>query len=98
MLDKPLRAVVYCRKVRCVLLIVEQCSEDFDDSIRLLTIMVVLESDEFRRHIQHGAQRGSQISTGREDIACGSAVLPTQSEGLGIELSDFEGDIATLKW
>jgi hypothetical protein len=40
---------------------------------------------------------GSQISTGREDFAGGSAVLPTLSEGLEIELSDFEAEDATLK-
>jgi hypothetical protein len=35
--------------------------------------------------------------TGREDFAGGSAVLPTPSEGLEIELSDFEAEDATLK-
>jgi hypothetical protein len=39
----------------------------------------------------------SQISTGREDIACGSTVLLMLSEGLQIELSDFDTEDATLK-
>jgi len=40
---------------------------------------------------------GSQISAGREDFAGGSAILSTLSEGLEIELSDFEAENATLK-
>jgi hypothetical protein len=40
---------------------------------------------------------GVQISTGREDFAVGSAVLRTLSEGLEIELSDFDAENATLK-
>jgi hypothetical protein len=44
-----------------------------------------------------GAQGENQISTGREGFAGGSAVLPTLSEGLEIELSDFEEENATLK-
>jgi hypothetical protein len=43
-----------------------------------------------------GAQGGSQISTRREDFACGSAVLPRLSEGLEVELFDFEAEDATL--
>jgi hypothetical protein len=31
------------------------------------------------------------------DFACGSAVLPKLSEGLEIELSDFEAEDATVK-
>jgi hypothetical protein len=46
--------------------------------------------------IRLGAQGGSQISTGPEDFACGSTVLPTLSKGLDIEPSDFEADNATL--
>ena len=44
-----------------------------------------------------GAQGGCQISTGREDFAGGSAVLRTLSDGLEIELSDFEVENVTLK-
>jgi hypothetical protein len=44
-----------------------------------------------------GAQWGSQISTRREDMAGSSAVPPTLSEGLEIELSVFESENATLK-
>jgi hypothetical protein len=44
-----------------------------------------------------GLRGGSQISTGREDFACGSAVLPMLSKGLEIELSDFEAEDAMLK-
>ena len=40
---------------------------------------------------------GCQITTGREDFAGGSAVLPTLSKGLEIELSDFEAEGAMLK-
>ena len=42
-------------------------------------------------------REGSQISAGRVDFAGGSAVLPTLSEGLKIEHSDFETENATLK-
>jgi len=37
------------------------------------------------------------MSIRKEDFAGGSAVLPTLSEGLEIELSDFEAENATLK-
>ena len=43
-----------------------------------------------------GAQGGSQISTGREVYAGGSAVLPTLSQGLEIELNNFEAENAML--
>jgi len=39
---------------------------------------------------------GSQISTRKEDFAGSGAVLPKLSKGLEIELSDFEGENATL--
>ena len=42
-------------------------------------------------------RRGSQITSGRGDFPGGSAVLPTLSVGLEIELSDFEAENATLK-
>ena len=58
---------------------------------------MVLGSHEFGLPIWLGAQGGSQISTRREDFAGGSAVLPTLSKGLEIELSDFEAENATLK-
>jgi hypothetical protein len=63
----------------------------------MLSIMAVLGSHEFGLRISLGAEGGSQIRTGREDFACGSVVLPTLSEGLEIELSDFEAEDATLK-
>jgi len=44
-----------------------------------------------------GALVGGQISTGREDNAPGSAVLPTLRESLEIELLDFEAEYVTLK-
>ena len=44
-----------------------------------------------------GAQRGSQISTGRGDIAGGSAVLSTLSDGLEIELPHFEAENVMVK-
>ena len=77
--------------------IIESCSEVFDHSVRMLSITAVLGPHEFRLRIRLGAQWGSQISTEREDFAGGSAVLPTLSEGLEIELSDFEPEDATLK-
>jgi hypothetical protein len=61
------------------------------------SITAVLGTHEFGLRIWLGAQRGSGISTGREDIACGSAVLPTLREGLEIQLSEFEAEDATLK-
>jgi len=63
----------------------------------MLSIMAVLRSHEFGLRTGLGAQGGSQISAGREDFAGGSAVLSTLSEGLQIELSDFEAENATLK-
>jgi len=44
-----------------------------------------------------GSAEGQPISTGREDFAGGRAVLPMMSEGLEIELSDFESENTTLK-
>jgi hypothetical protein len=78
------------------LCIVEKCSEVFDHSVRMLSIMAVLGPHEFGLRIGLGTQGGSQINTRREDFAGGSAVLPTLSEGLEIELSDFEVQNATL--
>jgi len=63
----------------------------------MLSIMAVLGPHEFGLRIWLGAQGGSQLSTRREDVAGGSAVLPTLSEGLEIDLSDFEAENATLK-
>jgi hypothetical protein len=63
----------------------------------MLSITAVLEPHEFGLRICLGAQGGSQISTGWEDFPGGNAVLPTRSEGLEIELSDFEAENATLK-
>jgi hypothetical protein len=97
MLQNLLHAVVYCHAVRCVLRIVEDCSEVFDYSVKMLSIMAVMGSHEFGLRISLGAQGGSQYSTIREDSAGGSAVLSTLSEGLDIELTDFEADNVTLK-
>jgi len=63
----------------------------------MLSITAVLGSHEFRLRLCVGAQEGSWIRTRREDFAGGSAVLPTPSEGLEIELSHFEAENATLK-
>jgi len=60
-------------------------------------ITAVLGPHEYGLRIWLGAQGGRQISTGREDFAGGSAVLPKLSEGLEIELSDCEAENATLK-
>jgi len=56
-----------------------------------------LESNEFGLPIWLGALGGSQVSTGKEDFPGVSAVLPTLSEALDIELSDFEAEDATRK-
>jgi len=63
----------------------------------MLSITAALGSHVFGLCIFLGAQGGSQISTRREDIAGGSAVLSTLSEGLEIELSGFETEKATRK-
>jgi hypothetical protein len=63
----------------------------------MLSITAVLGPHQFGLHIGRGAQGGSQIRTGMEDFAGGSAVLPTLSGGVEIELSDFEAENATLK-
>jgi len=97
MIDKFPRATEYCHAVHCVLHIVEYCSEVFDHSIRKLFITVVLGSHEFGLRIRQGAQGGSQISSGREEFAGGSTGLPTLSEGLEVDLSDFEAEDATLR-
>ena len=44
-----------------------------------------------------GARGCSLISTGREDFACRSTVLPMLSDALEIELSDWNAEDATLK-
>jgi len=59
--------------------------------------MAVLGPHEFGLRIGWGAQGGSQISTGREVIPGGSAVLLTPSEGLEIEHSDFDAENIMLK-
>jgi hypothetical protein len=63
----------------------------------MLTITEVLGSHEFRLRVSLGAHWGIQISTRRERLARGSAVLRKLSEGLEIELSNFDGENATLK-
>jgi len=62
----------------------------------MLSITAVMGPHEFRLRILLGAQVRSQISTRKEDFAGGSAVLPTLSEGLEIELSDCEAENARL--
>jgi len=97
MLDKLPGAAEYCYMVRCILHIVEQFSEVFEHSIRMLSITAVLGSHEFGPCIWLGAHGGSQISTRSEDFVGGSAVLPMLSKGLKIELSDFKSENVTLK-
>jgi hypothetical protein len=63
----------------------------------MLSITAVLGSHEFGLRICLGAWEGSQISTGREDIAGGSPVLPMLSDGLEIDLSYLAEEDATLK-
>jgi len=47
MLDKLPRAAVCSHVVRCVLCIVESCSEVFDHSVRMLSITAVFGPHEF---------------------------------------------------
>jgi hypothetical protein len=63
----------------------------------MLSIPAVLVSHEYGLRICWGAQRGSQISSGRVDLAGGSTVLPTPCETLYIEPSNSEPEDATLK-
>jgi len=63
----------------------------------MLSITAVLESHLLGLCILLGAPAGSKISRGRNDFSCGSAVLLMVSEGLEIELSDFEAENAMLK-
>jgi hypothetical protein len=63
----------------------------------MLSITAVLGSHEFGLRISLGAQEGSQIGAGREDVAGCRAGLLMLSAGFDIELSDFEVENATLK-
>jgi hypothetical protein len=63
----------------------------------MLCITAVLGAHEIGLHICLGAQGGSLISTGREHFAGSNAVLLWLSEGLEIELCDFEAENAMLK-
>jgi len=63
----------------------------------MVSIRADSESHEFGLRISLRAQGGSQFSTRRENIAAGSALHPTLSEGLEIELSEFEAEDVTLK-
>ena len=63
----------------------------------MLSITAVLGPQELGICIRLRAQGGSQMSTGREDIAGHSAVLPTLSEGMECELSDFQAEHATQR-
>jgi hypothetical protein len=83
-LDKLPGGAVYCHAGHCIVCIVEYRSEVFDHSVRMLSMRAVLGSHEVGIRICLGAQGGSQISTGREDIPGGSADLPTLSEGFEI--------------
>ena len=97
MLQQLPHAVEYCHAVRCVLRTVVECSEVFDHSVRMRSITAVLGSYEFRLSIWLGAQGGSHFRAGREHFAGGSTVPSTLSEGLEIELSDFEAENVMLK-
>jgi len=97
MLDDLPRAAEHCDTVCYVWCIIEQSSEILDRSVRMCSIMAGLGYHEFGIRIWPGAQGGTQISTGRDDFAGGSAFLLTLSESLEIELSDFEAENATRK-
>jgi hypothetical protein len=83
-LDKLLGGAGYCHAVHCIVCIVEYRSGVIDHSVRMLSMMAVLGPHEVGIRICLGAQGGSQISTGREDIPGGSADVPTLSEGFQI--------------
>jgi len=97
MVDYLPRAVVNCYSVCRVLHIVEKCCAVCDHCIRILTITAILGSHEFGLCIWLCAQGATLISTGREDLAAGSAGLSMLSEGFPIELSHFEAENAILK-
>jgi len=63
----------------------------------MCSVAVVLVSNEFGLCILLGAEGRWQISTGSEDFAGGSAVLPKLSEGSRMELSDLDPVHVTLK-
>jgi hypothetical protein len=63
----------------------------------MLSITVVLASHEYALCKSLVVQGGSWISTGRENFAGHSFVLPRLGEGLEVELLDFEAENATLK-
>jgi hypothetical protein len=63
----------------------------------MVAITAVVGWHEFLIRICLRALEGNQISTGRENIACSSAVLPMLSETLEFDLSDFNADDGTLK-
>jgi hypothetical protein len=56
----------------------------------MVSVTAVLGSHEFTLRILLATQGGTPIIGGREEIAGGSAVLLTLSEGLEIEICDFE--------
>jgi len=97
MLDKLPHAAGHCHTVLCVFHFVEYCSDDFVHSVRIHSIIAVLGSHYFGLRISVGAPGGTQISTGREDFARGSAFLTMLSEALEKELTDFEAVNATRK-
>jgi hypothetical protein len=63
----------------------------------MIGITLVVGPHELGISISLGAKGGSQIITGTEDFAGGSAVLPRLSEYLEIELSHVQAEKATLK-
>lgn len=75
--------------VRRIWHFVRYCSDVFDYSDRMLPILACLWSHELWLCRSLEAQECSLISTGREDIVGGSAVLPKLGEGLEFELSHF---------
>jgi len=63
----------------------------------MLSITGVLGWYGSRLLIRLGANGGSQLSTRREDFSPGSAVLPTLSDGLEIDLLHSESENVKLK-
>jgi len=84
MLAKLPCAAEYCNAVRFILRIVKSFPAVFAHSVRMLSIKAVLGSHEFRLRMWLWAQGGIRISTGTEDFAGGSAVLPMLGNGLEI--------------
>jgi len=83
MLDKLLRAAVYCHAVHCVLRIVELCSEVFDYGVRMLPITAVMGSQDFGLCIRREAQWGIPDKHRKGGLCRWQQCSPNAERGLG---------------